>query len=136
MSKVYRRELRLSSDFSIVKPSLLESFATELKSNLPEAFGRSTVKDAVRHIFQSNPLHESYHFPTTLFHYFVDTKFWFALSFFPASESKTHIRYDIFSHSSVGEVKTKAISAGLENASDRLKREIENDYHSVTNGQQ
>ncbi|CAG8262933.1 unnamed protein product [Penicillium salamii] len=128
----------LSADFNWkmgMKPSLLESFATELKSNLPEAFGRSTVKDAVRHIFQSNPLHESYHFPTTLFHYFVDTKFWFALSFFPASESKTHIRYDIFSHSSVGEVKTKAISAGLENASDRLKREIENDYHSVTNGQ-
>ncbi|CAG8372479.1 unnamed protein product [Penicillium salamii] len=128
----------LSADFNWkmgMKPSILEYFTTELENNLPGTFGRSIVKDAVRSIFQANPLDESYHFPTTLFHSFVDTNFWLALSFFPASECKTHIRYDVFSHSSFGEVKTKAISAALESASDNLKGDIENQYEAVTKEQ-
>lgn len=58
-----------------------------------------------------------------------------ALSFFPASESKTHIRYDLFARSSVNEPDIQKMSEVLQRATNNLIRDIELEYQSISTKQ-
>ncbi|CAI7626794.1 unnamed protein product [Penicillium bialowiezense] len=117
------------------KPSYLKSFTRELENKAPQILSPSTIMKVVRGAMGSNPIHDGSFFPATFFYHFVDTELWFALSFLPATEVKTQIRYDIFSRSAVSESKANAISTTFENASNNLISQIEQEYRAYCNTQ-
>ncbi|KAJ5437435.1 Aromatic-ring-hydroxylating dioxygenase alpha subunit [Penicillium cf. griseofulvum] len=55
-----------------------------------------------------------------------------ALSFFPVSESKTNIRYDLFTRSTVSEPNIRQMSEALQSATKKLTEEIELEYQSMS----
>ncbi|KAJ5352405.1 Aromatic-ring-hydroxylating dioxygenase alpha subunit [Penicillium brevicompactum] len=117
------------------KPLYLDLFTRELESQAPRIFGPSPIKKVIRRIMGSNPVDDSSFFPATFFYQFVDTELWFALSFLPATETKTQIRYDIFSRSPVSEIAAEPISKTFENVSNSLIGQIEQQYRQICKAQ-
>ena len=113
---------------SQAKSSYLDSFTRELQSQAPRIFGPSPTMKVIRRIMGSEPVDDSSFFPATFFYQFVDTELWFALSFLPATETKTQIRYDIFSRSPVSETAAETISKTFANVSNSLIGQIEQQY--------
>lgn len=74
-------------------------------------------------------------FPITFVYAFQDADLWLALSFFPASESKTHIRYDLFACSAVSEPDIRNMSEVLQSETKNLIAEIELEYQSISTKQ-
>jgi hypothetical protein len=63
---------------------------------------------------------------------FQDAGLFLALSFFPVSESKTNIRYDLFARSTVSEPNIRQMSETLQSATKKLTEEIELEYQSIS----
>lgn len=74
-------------------------------------------------------------FPITVMYSLQDTGLCLALSFFPASESKTHIRYDLFAHSAANEPDIQKMSEVLQSATKNLIGDIELEYQSISTKQ-
>lgn len=74
-------------------------------------------------------------FPITVICSLQDENLCLALSFFPASESKTHIRYDLFAPSSVNEPDIQKISGVLQSTTKNLIGDIELEYQSISTKQ-
>lgn len=70
-------------------------------------------------------------FPTSYLYSFENAPLWIAVSFLPASESITQIRYDLFGLSSITGVKAKLASAVAESI-EALLQTIENVFQTVT----
>ena len=102
---------------------------------MSEISGPSALMKAVRYIMQKGSRIESSVFPTTFLYSFADMELGLALSFFPTSEMKTQIRYDLFSRSAVSQVEIQKLSDVLQKTTEGLAREIEAEYQSVSTKQ-
>ncbi|KAJ5139363.1 Aromatic-ring-hydroxylating dioxygenase alpha subunit [Penicillium bovifimosum] len=78
---------------------------------------------------------ECFLYPTTFF-YSLEDGLSLAMSFFPASQSKTHVRYDLFSCSNVSESEAQRLSEVLQSAVKKLVGELETDYQSILDKQE
>ncbi|OQE16311.1 hypothetical protein PENFLA_c028G06905 [Penicillium flavigenum] len=104
----------LSGDFNWkvgVRARHLDVYTSELHRRMSELSGRSTVMKLVRSI---------------------NADLCLSLSFFPASESKTNIRFDIFASSAVNEPEIQRMSEVLMSATKNLIGEIELEYQYIS----
>jgi hypothetical protein len=115
-----------------VKSCRLEAFTTELERAISEISGPSVMMKVVRYIMQKSFQKESSVFPTTLLYSFAEIELGLALSFFPASETKTQIRYDLFSRSAMSQDETRKLSGILQRATEGLAQEIKTEYETVS----
>lgn len=102
---------------------------------MSELSGRSPVMKLIRSITRKSAQEECSLFPITLMYSFQDADLCLALSFIPASESKTHIRYDLFARSAVNEPETQQMSEELESATKNLIGKIELEYQYISTKQ-
>ncbi|CAI7665269.1 unnamed protein product [Penicillium glandicola] len=128
----------LSGDFNWkvgVRARHLDVYTSELDRRMSELSGLSPVMKLVKSITRNRTREEYSLFPITLMYSLQDVDSCLALSFLPASESKTHIRYDLFACSAVGEPEIQKISEVLQSAMKNLTGEIELEYQSISTGQ-
>jgi hypothetical protein len=102
---------------------------------MSEISGGSAIMKVVKNMTRKGSQKVTSVFPTTLLYSFSSMDFGLALSFFPASEMKTHIRYDLFSRSVVGQTEVQKLSDVLQKATEDLARETEKEYSTVSKEQ-
>jgi hypothetical protein len=102
---------------------------------MSELSGPSPVMKLVRSVMRKSTQEEYSLFPSTLVYSFQYVDLCLALSFFPASESKTNIRYDLFACSAVNELEIQKISNVLQSATKHLIGEIELEYKYISTKQ-
>lgn len=74
-------------------------------------------------------------FPNVSFHIIKDTKYWYSLSFHPASERKTLLRYDLYCFQNTdGDVNSQLISAKLIEMITEQVAELESQYQLRVRG--
>ncbi|KAH1495774.1 hypothetical protein KXV92_004020 [Aspergillus fumigatus] len=74
-------------------------------------------------------------FPNVSFHIIKDTKYWYSLSFHPASERKTLVRYDLYCFQNTdGDVNSQLISAKLIEMITEQVAELESQYQLRVRG--
>lgn len=71
-------------------------------------------------------------FPGSLIYSFAAFPLWIALSFVPASESTTQLRYDLFSLSSKTGVIKEELAAAVAGSAHTLLQRVETDFQTVT----
>ncbi|KAJ6177894.1 hypothetical protein N7519_008355 [Penicillium mononematosum] len=128
----------LSGDFNWkvgVRARHLDVYTSELHRRISELSGPSTVMKLVRSITRKSTREEYSSFPTTLIYSFQYVELCLALSFFPASESKTNIRFDTFASSAVNEPEIQRMSEVLKSATKKLIGEIELEYQYISTKQ-
>lgn len=99
---------------------------------MSELSGPSPLIKFVRSITRRCTREEYFLFPTTLIYSFQYVNLCLALSFFPASESKTNIRFDLFASSAVNEPEIQRMSEVLKSATKNLVGEIELEYQYIS----
>ncbi|KGO74272.1 Aromatic-ring-hydroxylating dioxygenase, alpha subunit [Penicillium italicum] len=109
----------------------LDTYTNEIHHRMSEVAGPSLITKLARSIMRKKAREECTLFPITLMYSFQDADLCLALSFFPASESKTHVRYDLFARSAISELYVKEISEVLQSATRNLIAEIELEYQSI-----
>lgn len=102
---------------------------------MSEVSAASPVMEFIRSITRKSTQKDYSLFPITVMYSLQDAGLCLALSFFPASESKTHIRYDLFARSSVNEPDIQKMSEVLQRATNNLIRDIELEYQSISTKQ-
>ncbi|KAJ5519271.1 Aromatic-ring-hydroxylating dioxygenase alpha subunit [Penicillium expansum] len=128
----------LSGDFNWkvgVRACHLDPYTSEIHRRMSEVSGPSLIRKLFRSIMGNSTREDCSLFPITFLYAFQDADLWLALSFFPASESKTHIRYDLFACSAVSEPDIKKISEVLQSATKNLIAEIELEYQYISTKQ-
>ncbi|KAJ6150310.1 hypothetical protein N7471_001509 [Penicillium samsonianum] len=128
----------LSGDFNWkvgARSRHLDAYTSELHPRLSELSGRSPVMKLIRSITRKSALEECSLFPITLMYSLQDADLCLTLSFIPASESKTHIRYDLFARSAVNEPEIQQMSEELESATKNLIGKIELEYQYISTKQ-
>lgn len=120
------------ADTSIARTRHLDVYTSELHRRMSEVSAPSLVMKFIRFITRKSTREECSLFPITVIYSFQGAGLCLALSFFPASESKTHIRYDVFAHSTVNEPDIRKISEVLQSAAKNLIVEIELEYQSIS----
>jgi hypothetical protein len=123
------------ADTSIAWTRHLDVYTSELHCRISEVSVPSPAMKVIRSITRRSALGECSLFPITVIYSFRQTDLCLALSFFPASESKTHIRYDLFAHSAVNEPDIQKMSEILQSATKNLIAEIELEYQSISTKQ-
>lgn len=119
------------ADTSIARTCHLDAYTSELYRKMSEVSAPSPVMKFIRSITRRSAREECSLFPITVIYSFQEAGLCLALSFFPASESKTHIRYDLFAHSAVNEPDIRKKSEVLQSATKNLIAEIELEYQSI-----
>ncbi|KAJ5972894.1 uncharacterized protein N7479_002812 [Penicillium vulpinum] len=125
----------LSGDFNWkvgTRARHLNAYTSELDRRISEVSGPSLVMKVVRFITQKTTREECILFPITLMYSFQDADIYLILSFFPESESKTHIRYDLFTRSAVNELEIRKLSEVLQSMTKNLSEEIELEYQYIS----
>ncbi|KAJ5778866.1 hypothetical protein N7457_006586 [Penicillium paradoxum] len=112
-----------------------DEFLRELNRRASEVSRHSLATRLVRSIMQKSTGNDCSLFPTTLLCSLEDGDLTVALSFFPASESKTHMRYDLFARSSVSEPETQRFSDILQSTTKQLAGELEVKYQYISKTQ-
>ncbi|KAJ5205388.1 Aromatic-ring-hydroxylating dioxygenase alpha subunit [Penicillium cf. griseofulvum] len=110
----------------------LDVYISGLHRRMRKISGPSPIVKLVRSITRNSTREECFLFPITLMYLFQDTGLFLALSFFPVSESKTNIRYDLFTRSTVSEPNIRQMSEALQSATKKLTEEIELEYQSMS----
>ncbi|KAJ5475792.1 hypothetical protein N7475_001521 [Penicillium sp. IBT 31633x] len=113
----------------------LDAFTKELDRRVSEISGPAFTMKLVRSIMRKSTRKHNVFFPTTLISSFENVDLSLALSFFPASESKTHIRYDLFSCSKVSEHEVQQLSRMLQTSIEELVGDMKVEYLSISNKQ-
>ncbi|CAG8896739.1 unnamed protein product [Penicillium egyptiacum] len=113
----------------------LEVYTSQLHRRMSEVSGPSPVMNLVRSVTRKSTLEEYSLFPTTHVYSFRNADLCLALSFFPASESKTNIRFDLFARSAVNEPEIQKMSEVLQSATKNLIGEIELEYQYILSKQ-
>jgi hypothetical protein len=114
-----------------VKSSRLGVFTEELERAMSEISGPSALMKVVRYMTQKDSKRSSTLFPTTFLYAFAGTELGLALSFFPSSETRTQIRYDLFSRLALSQDEVQKSSEILRTTTDELVREVESEYQTV-----
>ncbi|CAG7978711.1 unnamed protein product [Penicillium nalgiovense] len=125
----------LSGDFNWkvgARARHLDVYTSELHRGMSELSGPSPLIKFVRSITRRCTREEYFLFPTTLIYSFQYVNLCLALSFFPASESKTNIRFDLFASSAVNEPEIQRMSEVLKSATKNLVGEIELEYQYIS----
>ncbi|CAI7662497.1 unnamed protein product [Penicillium crustosum] len=128
----------LSGDFNWkvgARTCHLDAYTSELHRRMSEVSAASPVMKFIRSITRKSTQKYYSLFPITVMYSLQDAGLCLALSFFPASESKTHIRYDLFARSSVNEPDIQKMSEVLQRATNNLIRDIELEYQSISTKQ-
>ncbi|KUM64801.1 hypothetical protein ACN42_g2291 [Penicillium freii] len=128
----------LSGDFNWkvdARTRHLDAYTSELHRRMSELSAASPVMKFIRSITRKSAREECSLFPITVIYSFQEEGLCLALSFFPASESKTHIRYDLFAHSAVNEPDIRKMSEVLQSATKNLIANIELEYQSISTKQ-
>ncbi|KAJ5392744.1 hypothetical protein N7465_011718 [Penicillium sp. CMV-2018d] len=128
----------LSGDFNWkvdARTRHLDAYTSELHRRMSEVSAASAVMKFIRSITRKSVREECSLFPITVIYSFQEEDLCLALSFFPASESKTHIRYDLFAHSAVNEPDVRKMSDVLQSATKNLIAEIELEYQYISTKQ-
>ncbi|OQD98531.1 hypothetical protein PENSOL_c009G00619 [Penicillium solitum] len=113
----------------------LDAYTSELRRRISEVSAASPVMKFIRSITRKSTQEDCALFPITVMYSLQDEDLCLALSFFPASESKTHIRYDLFARSSVNEPDIQKISEVLQSATKNLIGDIELEYQYISTKQ-
>ncbi|KAJ5822678.1 Aromatic-ring-hydroxylating dioxygenase alpha subunit [Penicillium robsamsonii] len=124
----------LSGDFNWkvgARSRQLDAYTSGLHRRMSELSRPSPIMKLVRSIRRNSTRQECFLFPTTLMYFFQDVGICLAISFFPASESKTNIRYDLFALSAVSEPDIRKMSEVLQSWTYNLAAEIELEYQSI-----
>lgn len=120
---------------SIVRACHLDPYTSEIHRRMSEVSGPSLIRKLFRSVMGNSTQKDCSLFPITFVYAFQDADLWLALSFFPASESKTHIRYDLFACSAVSEPDIRNMSEVLQSETKNLIAEIELEYQSISTKQ-
>ena len=123
------------SDTSIARTRHLDAYTSELRHRISEVSAPSPVMKCIRSITRKSIREDCSLFPITVMYSLQDAGLCLVLSFFPTSESKTHIRYDLFAHSSVNESDIQKMSEVLQSATKNLIGYIELEYQSISTKQ-
>ncbi|KAJ5504929.1 Aromatic-ring-hydroxylating dioxygenase alpha subunit [Penicillium fimorum] len=124
----------LSGDFNWkigARSGHLDAYTSGLHGRMSELSRPSPIMKLVRSIMGKSTREECFLFPITLMYSFQDAGLCLAISFFPASESKTNIRYDLFALSVVSEPDIQEMSEVLQSTMKNLAAEIELEYQSI-----
>ncbi|KAJ5180182.1 Aromatic-ring-hydroxylating dioxygenase alpha subunit [Penicillium capsulatum] len=71
-------------------------------------------------------------FPSTLLFYFENTNLWLSLTFFPASEASSQVRYDLFDNSPKAKTDESHLAKVVERVMQSLVERIESNFHSIS----
>lgn len=103
--------------------------------DIVSAAARPSLATKIIKMFMSHSSRAPCHlFPGNLIYSFEDCPLWIALSFIPASESTTQLRYDIFSLSSKTGVLEEELAAPLARSINATLQTIEADFQTVASG--
>lgn len=123
------------ADTLIARSRHLDTYTSELHQRMSEVSRPSPAMKLFRAMTGKSSLEKCSLFPITLIYSFQDAGLCLALSFFPASESKTNIRYDLFAHCAVNKPEIQKISEVSQSVTKNLIREIEVEYQSISTKQ-
>lgn len=123
------------ADTSIARTRHLDAYTSELHRRMSEVSAPSPVMKFIRSITRKSTREDCSLFPITVMYSLQDTGLCLALSFFPASESKTHIRYDLFVRSSVNEPDIQKMSEVLQSETKNFIGDLELEYQSISTKQ-
>lgn len=82
-------------------------------------------------ITQHNSRADGHLFPTNILHSFEDAPLWISVSFLPASESTTQIRYDLFCLSSKTGMNEDQLASAVAESIEAILQNIESRFQSV-----
>lgn len=105
--------------------------AEKLEERVSEAVTPSLVSKLVNITTQKNKQAHLSLFPGTFLYSFKDAGLWLSLSFFPASERSTHVRYDLFKCAPKMTTDEEALARAIEGPMQDLVKAIEGEYRSV-----
>ncbi|KAJ5173741.1 uncharacterized protein N7500_001672 [Penicillium coprophilum] len=128
----------LSGDFNWkigARSRQLDAYIGGLHRKMSEIVRPDPIAKLVRSITRKNAIEECVLFPVTLMYSFQDAGLCLTISFFPTSESKTHIRYDLFALTAVNEAGIRSMSELLQSITKSLTADIELEYRSISTKQ-
>lgn len=99
---------------SLVSPQHCKDSTTRLEGTVSAAAPPSFASKLFKIITRGNSRADCHLFPTNILYSFEDAPLWISISFLPATESTTQIRYDLFGLSSNTELKDELASAVAE----------------------
>lgn len=108
--------------------------ADQLEEIVSAAAPPSVATKFLKFIRQHSSKAKSHIFPGNFLYSFEDGHFWISLSFIPASESLTQVRYDMFGLSSTTGNNEGALTNSIAEAIKNILQKIETEFSSVTPG--
>jgi nitrite reductase/ring-hydroxylating ferredoxin subunit len=119
---------------TIVSSQYCTDITTQLEETLSAAAPLSFAAKFIKIITQHNSPADSQLFPASLLYSFKDAPLWVSFSFFPASESTTNVRYDLFNLSSKTGINENELAHAAAESIKAVLHKIETDFQSVTAG--
>ncbi|KAF3400108.1 Biphenyl dioxygenase subunit alpha [Penicillium rolfsii] len=115
-------------------PQHCTNASTRLDEIVSAAAPPSFASKMIRIITRHNSRADCHMGPTSMLHSFEDAPLWISLSFLPASQSVTQVRYDLFCLQPTTEIKERLASTVAEGMR-ALIQSIETEFQSVTTSQ-
>lgn len=104
----------------------------QLEERVSEAVASSLITKLVKIVTRANKQADCSLFPGTFLYSFQDAGLWLSVSFFPASETNTHVRYDLFDCAPKMTTDEGALARAVERSVQDLAKRIEAEFQSVT----
>lgn len=121
-----------SANASLASDIHYTELVTDLEDRMSEAIGSSPITKLMKIVMRTNNQTDYSLFPGTFLYSFKDAGLWLSLSFFPASGTSTHVRYDLFDCSSKMTTDEGALARAIEGPMQDFVKKIETEYQSVT----
>lgn len=113
-------------------------YRSDVTSQLEEIVSAVALPSAatkfMKFITQSSSRADCHLFPGNLIYSFEDGQFWISLSFVPASESTTQVRYDLFSLSPTATTNEVELKNAIAESIKTLLQKIKTEFSSATPG--
>lgn len=106
--------------------------SAQLEQKVTETLPPSLATKLVRLITQKNNQAETSLFPSTFLYSFKNTDLWLSMTFLPASETTTQLRYDLFDTSPKTETNENELVNAADGVIQGLIRELESEYQSIS----
>jgi hypothetical protein len=117
-----------------VSPQYCTDATTHLEEIVSAAAPPSFASKVIKIITRYNSRANCHLFPVNFLYSFQDAPLWISVSFLPASESTTQVRYDLFGLSSKTGINEDELASYVAESLKALLRNIETEFQSVATG--
>lgn len=127
----YRRLAGETSNMVIARPHYFADVTADLEQQMSTVLVPSLTTKLLRMVMPNKNQENCSLFPSTQLYLFENTDLWLSLTFLPASETSTQVRYDLFDNVPKAATVESALATIVEREIQNLAQRMESDFQSM-----